>query len=129
MMAGMKGAKRLLVAEDDVGTRTGLAAFLREEGYEVDEAPDGEVAWSIARVRPPDLLLTDLDMPNLGGSELIGRIRALYPQMPIAVLSTADPIDAGRRCVALHADRFFSKPVNLEDILGFVAARFPMVAS
>ena len=129
MMVCMKGAKRLLVAEDDVGTRTGLAAFLREEGYVVDEAADGEVAWSIVRLRPPDLLLTDLDMPNIGGSELIGRLRALYPQIPIAVLSAADPIDAGRRCVALNADRFFSKPINLDDILSFVAARFPPIAS
>ncbi|MGH1342758.1 MAG: response regulator [Nannocystales bacterium] len=129
MMDAMNGAKRLLVAEDDVGTRTGLAAVLREEGYEVDEAPDGEVAWSIVRVTRPDLVLTDLDMPNLSGSELIGRVRALYPRIPIVVLSAEDPIDAGRRCVALNADRFFSKPVNLDDILTFVAARFAMVAS
>ena len=129
MMGSMKGAKRLLVAEDDVGTRTGLAAVLREEGYNVDEAPDGEVAWSIVRVTRPDLVLTDLDMPKLGGSELIGRIRALYPRMPIVVLSAEDPIDAGRRCVALNADRFFSKPVNLDDILTFVAARLAMAAS
>ncbi|MBV1858810.1 MAG: response regulator, partial [Nannocystaceae bacterium] len=73
--------------------------------------------------------LTDLDMPNLGGGELIGRVRALYPHLPIVVLSAEDPIDAGRRCVALNADRFFSKPFNLDDILSFVAARFPMVAS
>lgn len=125
----MEEATRLLVAEDDVGTRTGLAAFLREEGYVVDEAADGEVAWSIVRARPPDLVLTDLDMPNIGGAELIGRVRALYPQIPIAVLSAADPIDVGRRCVALNADRFFSKPINLQDILSFVAARFPRIAS
>ncbi len=129
MMEAMNGVKRLLVAEDDVGTRTGLATVLREEGYEVDEAPDGEVAWSIVRVTRPDLVLTDLDMPNVGGSELIGRIRALYPHLPIAVLSAEDPIDAGRRCVALNADRFFSKPCNLDDILTFVAARLAMAAS
>lgn len=128
-MAEMKGPKRLLVAEDDVGTRTGLAEFLREEGYVVDEASNGQVAWSIVQVRPPDLVLTDLDMPNLGGSELIGRVRALYPRLPIAVLSSADPIDAGRRCVALNADRFFSKPIDLENILSFVAARLPRAGS
>ncbi len=123
MMVGMKPAKRLLVAEDDAGTRSGLAAVLREEGYEVDEAPDGEIAWSLVSASPPDLVLTDLDMPNLGGGELIGRIRARYPYIPIAVLSAEDPIDAGRRCVGLNADRFFSKPINLDDILGFVEAR------
>ena len=121
--------KRLLVAEDDAGTRTGLATVLREEGYEVDEAPDGLVAWSLITASPPDLVLTDLDMPNLGGSELIGRIRARYPHMPIAVLSAEDPVDAGRRCVGLNADRFFAKPINLDDILGFVEARFTPAAS
>ncbi len=119
----MKPAKRLLVAEDDAGTRSGLAAVLREEGYLVDEAPDGVAAWSLVRTSPPDLVLTDLDMPGIGGGELIGRIRARYPNMPIAVLSAEDPIDAGRRCVGLNADRFFSKPINLDDILGFVEAR------
>lgn len=129
MMDRMQGAKRLLVAEDDVGTRTGLAAFLREEGYEVDEAPDGRAAWSIVQLKRPDLVLTDLDMPHVGGGRLIIQIRGLYPEIPIAVLSAADPIDAGRRCVALNADRFFSKPIDLDDILSFVAARVPPLAS
>lgn len=124
----MTVVKRLLVAEDDPGTRTGLAAVLREEGYEVDEAPDGLVAWMLVRESPPDLVLTDLDMPNLGGAELIIRIRAHYPHIPIIVLSAEDPLDAGRRCVGLNADRFFSKPINLDDILGFVESRF-MTAS
>lgn len=119
----MNPAKRLLVAEDDAGTRSGLAAVLREEGYLVDEAPDGAVAWSLVSASPPDLVLTDLDMPHVGGGELIGRIRARYPHIPIAVLSAEDPIDAGRRCVGLHADRFFTKPINLDDILGFVHTR------
>ncbi len=120
----MKAAKRLLVVEDDLGTRTGLATVLREEGYEVDEAPDGLVAWSLVRESPPDLVLTDLDMPNLGGAELIVRIRAHYPHIPIIVLSAEDPLDAGRRCVGLNADRFFSKPIDLDDVLGFVESRF-----
>ncbi len=120
----MKAAKRLLVVEDDLGTRTGLATVLREEGYEVDEAPDGLVAWSMVRESPPDLVLTDLEMPNLGGAELIVRIRAHYPHIPIIVLSAEDPLDAGRRCVGLNADRFFSKPIDLDDVLGFVESRF-----
>ena len=123
-MPGMNVEKRVLVAEDDAGTRTGLATVLREEGYEVDEAEDGLIAWSLVRASPPDLVLTDLDMPNLGGSELIIRIRAHYPHIPIIVLSAEDPVDAGRRCVALNADRFFSKPINLDDVLGFVESRF-----
>jgi len=123
-MPGMNEGKRVLVAEDDAGTRTGLATVLREEGYEVDEAEDGLIAWSLVRASPPDLVLTDLDMPNLGGSELIVRIRAHYPHIPIIVLSAEDPVDAGRRCVGLNADRFFSKPINLDDVLGFVESRF-----
>ncbi len=125
----MVATKRLLVVEDDAGTRTGLATVLREEGYVVDEAEDGLIAWSLVVQTPPDLVLTDLDMPNLGGSELIVRIRARFPHIPIVVLSAEDPVDAGRRCVGLNADRFFSKPINLDDILGFVEARFTPAAS
>ncbi len=119
----MIAAKRLLLVEDDVGTRTGLAALLREEGYDVDEAADGLVAWTMVCARPPDLVLTDLDMPNLGGTELILRIRAHHPRMPIIVMSSEDPVDAGRRCVGLNADRFFSKPVDLDEVLGCLEAR------
>jgi CheY-like chemotaxis protein len=129
MMAFMKPVHRLLVAEDDAVTRTGLAAVLREEGYVVDEAADGEIAWSKVCASPPDLVLTDLDMPNVGGNELIRRIRAQYPHIPIVVLSAEDPVDAGRRCVGLNADRFFSKPIKLDDVLTFVAERFQHAAS
>lgn len=128
-MWSMKPAKRLLVAEDDDGTRSGLAAILREEGYIVDEAADGQIAWTKFCEVPADLVLTDLDMPNVGGGELIGKIRAQYPRLPIAVLSAEDPLDLGRRCVGLNADRFFSKPIKLDEILDFVEAHTQDVAS
>ena len=63
--------RRILVAEDDVELRSTVAEYLRGEGFEVDEADNGASALSVARAAPPDVLLLDLNMPEVDGPAVL----------------------------------------------------------
>jgi CheY-like chemotaxis protein len=68
-----------LIADDEANARSALAELLREEGYSVDTAADGFKALPKLEELAPDLVLTDLKMPGLGGIELMRKARERDP--------------------------------------------------
>jgi CheY-like chemotaxis protein len=99
--------KRLLLVDDEPSIRVVLGAVLEDAGYAVDVAEDGIAALRKIEPKPPDLVITDLRMPNMSGFELLSALRARFPELPTIAISgeflTADvngsPI----------ADAFFQK--------------------
>ncbi len=92
------GAAVVLVAEDDQGIRNLVSRVLTGAGHEVLTAEDGVDATRILEAldRPPDLLLTDLVMPRMGGGELARRVRASSPGTPVLFMSGyADTVTLG----------------------------------
>lgn len=86
------GAPRILVAEDEPLAAMAIEDLLVATGYAVLLAADGQEALEIAaRGEPFDLLLTDLRMPRLGGRELIQRLRAARPDLPVVVMTGYAP--------------------------------------
>src|SRR5690349_9035618 len=83
-------SKRIVVAEDFNVSRKIIVSTLAKEGYSVMEAADGAEALDLFDGRPVDLLITDFNMPNLNGAELIQKVRAIigYKYMPILLLTT-----------------------------------------
>lgn len=80
-------AKRICVIEDDELQRQTLALTLREAGYEVLEADDGDVGIDLVRREMPDVVITDILMPKTEGIETIQRIRAISPDIRIVAIS------------------------------------------
>lgn len=78
---------RILVAEDEPLAATVVEEILLDSGHEVTLAPDGMAALELAAQRPFDILVTDLAMPRLPGWELIPRLRAGYPGLPVVVMT------------------------------------------
>lgn len=103
---------RLLTVDDEEGIRSGIAAYFEDSGYLVSEAADGQAALALIRQSPPDILITDLRMPNMDGLELIAAVTEEYDNLPIVVLSgtgvLADAIDALRR----GAWDYLTKPIQ-----------------
>jgi CheY-like chemotaxis protein len=106
--------KKILVVEDDETMRLTLAALLRREGFEVLTACNGEDGYRQALAACPDLIITDLQMPVLGGVELARLIRECgqLSQAPILALSAnlqeyslSERMNAG-------INRFFDKAAN-----------------
>lgn len=106
---------RLLVVDDDAGIRDLFQATLATHGYDVRLAKDGFAALALMRGALPDLLLTDLKMPNMSGFELLSIVRRRFPQIPaIAVSGEFQP---AAEPLGVLADAFFAKPFQFEDLL------------
>ena len=113
--------KTILVVEDNSDAREMLSLVLTREGFSVITAEDGLQALSLLRHPPPDLIVTDIQMPNLDGVELIRRVReqSRLRSVPILVMSAfgsgqvADAISAG-------ADLSTPKPMRLDSLLSVI---------
>ena len=109
---------RILLVDDDPQILEATAQVLREWGYLVDEAPDGEAALALARNARPDLILVDLKMPLMDGWTLLRHLREgkLVDGVPVVVFS-ADR-DAARNAERLAADAALRKPFDLDELQG-----------
>ena len=112
----------LLLVEDHADTRAMYAEFLRD-GFEVIEASDGEEALAAMRARVPDLVITDLSLPQMDGFELLTHMRdddglALVPVLCLSGYS--DDVHE-KRAIAAGANRVLQKPC-LPDRLAEIAA-------
>ena len=103
--------RTILVAEDSDVTRTLITGILRNLGYRVLEAADGEIAWEMLHSYRVDLLMTDMQMPNLDGLGLIKRVRedADLVDLPVIVLSTLGATKDKERAMHLGADAYLVK--------------------
>src|SRR3954469_13615651 len=83
-------SKKIVVAEDFNVSRKIIVSTLAKEGFSVIEAADGKEAAGFFDGREIDLLITDFNMPNMNGAELIQKVRSMteYPYLPILLLTT-----------------------------------------
>jgi len=107
---------RILLVDDELSIQRTLAPLLRSRGYDVEVAGTGADALRLATEHPPDLIVLDLGLPDLEGSEVCRRIRATET-MPIIILSArgneADKVAA----LDLGADDYVTKPFGPEELL------------
>lgn len=126
----MKGARpvgsrmlmRLLVIEDESDLANAVARRLREQGYAVDIALDGENGWYLAEVNDYDLLILDLTLPGIDGLEVARRLRASRPQLLILMLTARDRVEDRITGLDLGADDYLVKPFHLEELTARVRA-------
>src|SRR5689334_15812107 len=114
-------ARNVLVVDDEPQITRVLRTTLSGHGYAVRTAGDGDEALEVIRGWRPDVVITDLTMPNMAGIELCQRIRA-KSQVPIIVLSVrgeerikVEAFDAG-------ADDYVTKPFNMNELMARVRA-------
>lgn len=104
---------RILVIDDDTDIRQVITYTLADEGYEIDEAADGESALEIIAERHPDVIILDMKMPGTDGWEFAKRYHERYNhQAPIIVLTAAR--DAGTHALEINAESFMAKPFDLD---------------
>ena len=107
--------RRVLIADDDNEVRASLAAVLESEGYEADEAESGHQAIARATVQPPDLVLLDLNMPDVDGWTAFSKLDEVCPLLPVIVI-TARPHQYNE-AVRLGVDAFMEKPLDFPVLL------------
>ena len=121
---------RVALADDSRNMRRAIADVLRGDGYEVREAADGSELLELVAAWPPELVVTDMQMPLVSGMEVIERLRARGSAPPI-ILITGSALEAVRaEALARGASAVFPKPFDVDDLRTAVLnlARLPRVA-
>ena len=108
--------RTILVVDDEKYIREGLVAALEMDGYTGLQAQDGEEAWKTITAEPVDMVITDLRMPGMGGSELLKKIYTTYPTIPVVVLTGHGTIEDAVTAMQNGAVDFLTKPVNLDHL-------------
>ena len=107
----------ILVVDDEANARTALAELLREEGYAVETAADGYKALGKMEEGLPDLVLTDLKMPGMGGVELLEKVRAADEDAAVVVMTAFGAVDTAVDAVKKGAANYLTKPLNMSELL------------
>ena len=111
---------RILVVDDEVQIRILLRELLQQEGYDVEEARNGEVALEIMRKKPVDLIIMDLLMPNKEGIETIREVHQHFPGLKIIAISGGGRLGPDtylKMAKGMGALRTFKKPIPQNELL------------
>ncbi len=112
----------ILTVDDSTSMRQMVSFTLKGAGYEVTEAADGLEALEIAKTRPFDLVVTDVNMPNMDGITLIKQLRNLadFRFTPILMLTTESGPERKQEGKAAGATGWIVKPFDPERLLGII---------
>lgn len=113
---------RVLVVEDDADIAQALNRSLKMEGYEVRIAEDGERALEESSSFLPDLVILDLGLPRLDGTEVARRIRERGDAVPILILSARDALASRVEGLDIGADDYLVKPFERSELLARMRA-------
>ena len=113
---------RILLVEDDAKVARFIRNGLREEGFAVDVAEDGQQGLQFARDFEYDVVILDILLPKLDGISVLKAIRAHDPQTPILMLTAMDTVEDKIRGLNKGADDYLTKPFAFEELLARIRA-------
>ena len=113
---------RILLVEDEEKVSRFVTLGLNAEQFVVDCAKDGITGYEMSTERPYDVLIIDLMLPRLSGSELISRLRQNRVETPILVLTARDQLDDKIKNFENGADDYLTKPFSIEVLLARLRA-------
>ena len=117
----MESKKRILVVDDEQHITMVMRSGLTKNGYDVRVAAEGESALELFQLWTPDLVITDLSMPNMNGLEVCRRLRAIST-VPIIVLSVKGDETVKIEALDAGADDYVTKPFAMGEFLARVRA-------
>ena len=112
----------ILIVEDNEKNMKLVRDILAHHGHRVIEAVTGEEGVRLALAEQPDLILMDIQLPDISGVEALARIRASGASMPVLAVSASVMPDEQQRIVSSGFDAFIAKPISLKPFLEAVKA-------
>ena len=113
---------RALIVEDDLAIAEFVGRGLREAGFAVDQAPDGETGLELALSEPYDVAIVDLMLPRRDGLSLIDELRRRGRTIPVLILSARRSVDDRVRGLQSGGDDYLTKPFAFAELLARVQA-------
>ncbi len=110
--------KQILYIEDNPDNRTLVRRVLQSEGYLVREAPDGHTGLQMAAEQRPDLVLMDINLPNVDGYEVTARLKQLAGMSQVPVIAVTANVMKGDRekTLAAGCDGYIQKPIDVDTL-------------
>ena len=109
----------ILIVEDEYLVRQGLTKLVNVAAYDMEiigQAENGRQAWELIQKQVPDIILTDINMPQLNGIQLASLVRETYPQVHLVFLTGYDDFNYALSAVKLGVDDYLLKPFSRQDI-------------
>ncbi len=113
---------RILVVEDEKKMASFIERGLREEGYAVDIASDGEIGWEYVMTNEYDLIILDWMLPKMSGLALCQKIRQAGQRTPVLILTARDEVEDKIKGLDEGADDYLTKPFSFEELLARIRA-------
>ncbi len=117
----MADAGRILLVDDDASLAEAVQVVLESRGYEVAHAVDGEAGLQAAEAAEYDALLTDFRMPGLGGMQLLEKIKAARPTLPVVMMTAFSTTDRVIEATKKGAFDYLIKPFEMPDLLEVIS--------
>ncbi|WP_437784879.1 sigma-54-dependent transcriptional regulator [Sorangium sp. So ce1097] len=109
--------RRVLVVDDEENLRLVVRTFLKRDGYEVEAVSSGEEALAMVETFGPDVILTDVRMPKMGGLDLLATLKAKGNEATVIVMSAYGNIDLAIEAMKAGAYDYIQKPFKAEEVL------------
>ena len=119
----MKKNIRILVVDDEQSVRTVLSQVLQEDGYSVSEAVNAEEALVFMDKAPFSLVITDIVMPGMTGIELLEKIKQLYPETQVIIMTSYASLETAITALRYGAYDYFFKPFKDIELVSAATAR------
>jgi len=110
-------AQRILVVDDEQIIRESLSFILKKEGYNVEEAANGKEALANHELHPFDIIITDIEMPEMKGVDLLKQIRQRTPQTLVVIITAFGSVETAVMALREGAADYILKPINFDDLL------------
>ena len=116
---------RILIADDEPHVFRVLKVFLERAGHSVDHAPNGALALEAVRLKAPDFLITDIQMPGMNGRELCAAIHAEFPErtFPILVMTSMTARENREWAGRIPNTEFLEKPLSPRTLIAKLSER------
>ncbi len=111
---------KVLIVDDSMFSRTAIKKIVKKNDHEVIEAADGREGLQKIIDEKPDIILTDILMPEMGGVELLTIIKEKNLGIPVIVVSANVQDTVHQKCLELGATEFFNKPPDEEKLLKYL---------
>jgi two-component system NtrC family response regulator len=109
--------KKILVVDDDESLRRVMQMQLEEAGYEVLSAPQGQDALTLMEDTTPSLVITDLKMPGISGLDLLRKLREVYPETTVIMITAFGTVSTAVEAMKAGAYDYITKPVDYEQLM------------
>ncbi len=108
--------ERVLIVDDEENTRIGLSKLLTQSGYLTRTAGNGMEALACLGEEPADLVITDINMPEMNGLDFLYELKKLYPETKVIMMTAYGGVDSYLNSMNLGAFDYLNKPVKLRDL-------------